>query len=199
MKLGFLASHGGSNMQAILERCRSGSIAAEPRILISNNANAAAIEKARRFGLETRVFNGKTHPEFETLDQAIADALQTAEVDLVVLAGYMKQIGSRVLTAYRNRILNIHPSLLPKFGGKGMYGMRVHEAVIAAGETQSGATVHLIDAEYDEGPILQQRTVPVLPSDTSESLHERVLEMEHNLYSDTLARIANGEIRLPPQ
>ena len=199
MKLGFLASHNGSNMQAILERCRSGSVDADPRILITNNANAAAIEKARRFELETRGLNGKTHPEFAALDKAIASALRAAKVEIVVLAGYMKQIGPSVLHAYRNRILNIHPSLLPRFGGKGMYGMRVHEAVIEAGDTQSGATVQLVDAEYDEGPILQQRAVPVLPDDTPQSLRERVLAVEHELYSDTLDQIVRGEIRLPPQ
>ena len=125
------------------------------------------------------------------------EALRDAKIDLVILAGYMKKIGPKTLVAFSNRILNIHPALLPKHGGQGMYGLRVHEAVIAAGETESGATVHLIDAEYDEGPILQQITVPVLLDDTPETLQKRVLEKEHFLYPDTLAKIARSEIKLP--
>ena len=197
MKLGFLASHGGSNMQAILDGCADGSIAATPAILVCNNPKAAALQRAEKAGMPAEVLNSKSYPLFEELDEAIALALITAGVDLVVLAGYMKHIGPKVLTAFPNRILNIHPSLLPQYGGQGMYGMRVHEAVIAAGETESGATVHLINEVYDEGPILQQAKVPVFPIDTPETLQARVLEQEHRLYPDTIAKIASGEIKLP--
>ena len=197
MKLGFLASHNGSNMQAILDGCRDGAIAAEPSLLICNNRNAQAIERANAIGMPVSILNGKTHPDPDALDQAMLDALRRASIDLVILAGFMKKIGPKVLAAYRNRIANIHPSLLPKFGGQGMYGLRVHEAVLEAGESKTGATVHLIGAEYDEGPILQQATVPVLPSDTPELLQQRVLAEEHRLYPDTLAKISHGEIELP--
>ena len=184
-------------MQAIIDGCQSGSIQATPSLLICNNRKAYAVERAQAAGFKVEIINGKTHPEDTDRDQAMVNALEEAEVDLIVLAGYMKKIGLLTLAAYSNRILNIHPALLPKFGGKGMYGMRVHEAVIASGETESGATVHVINEEYDEGPILQQMKVPVLPDDTPESLQERVLEKEHILYPDTVAKIARGEIRLP--
>ncbi len=197
MKLGFLASHGGSNMQAILDGCETGSIQATPALLICNNRNAGALERAANAQMPSVVLNSKTHPEPDDLDRAMLEALRDAKIDLVILAGYMKKIGPKTLTTFSNRILNIHPALLPKHGGQGMYGMRVHEAVIVAGEKQSGATVHLIDAEYDEGPILQQISVPVLPDDTPETLQKRVLEKEHFLYPNTLAKIARGEIKLP--
>lgn len=197
MNLGFLASRGGSNMQAILDGCRSGDIPATPSLLICNNPKAGAIERAKRFGLPYQVLNRKTHPDAAYRDAAIAAALQGANVDLVILAGYMQMIGPKVLSAFKNRILNIHPALLPKFGGQGMFGMFVHEAVIAAGETESGATVHLINEVYDEGPILRQTRVPVLPDDTPESLQKRVLEQEHCIYSETITAIAKGEIDLP--
>lgn len=197
MKIAFLASHGGSNMQAILDGCRDGSIPADPSLLVCNNPKAGAIDRARRSGMPHVVLNGKTHPDESQLDQAILGSLQASGAELVILAGYMKKIGPQVLHAYRNRILNIHPALLPKHGGQGMYGMNVHRAVIAAGETESGATVHLINEVYDEGPILQQARVPVLADDTPETLQARVLQQEHRLYPDTLAKIAQGEIVLP--
>lgn len=197
MKLGFLASHGGSNMQAILDACSRKAIAASPSLLVCNNPGATALERAKNAGMPAIVLNGKTHPDFAQLDEAILRALKEAEVELVILAGYMKKIGPRVLQGYQNRILNIHPALLPKFGGQGMYGMNVHRAVIAAGETESGATVHLIDEVYDEGPILNQARVPVLPDDSAETLQARVLEQEHKLYPDTIAKIVAGEITLP--
>jgi len=197
MKLGFLASHGGSNMQAILDACANGTIAATPSLLVCNNPGATALERAENAGMPARVLNGKTHPEFSELDAAIFQALQEAGVQLVILAGYMKKIGPRVLEGYRNRILNIHPALLPKFGGKGMYGMNVHRAVIDSGETKSGATVHIIDEVYDAGPILSQARVPVLENDTPESLRNRVLEQEHTLYPQTIAKVVSGEIELP--
>lgn len=197
MKLGFLASHNGSNMQAILDGCRDGAINATPSLLICNNRNAPALDRASKSGMPSCVLNSKSHPEADALDQAMLDALQNAAVDLVLLAGFMKKIGPKTMAAYRNRIVNIHPSLLPKFGGQGMYGLRVHQAVLVSGETETGATVHLIGSEYDEGPILQQTTVLVCPDDTPESLQQRVLESEHSLYPDTLAKISRGEIELP--
>lgn len=197
MKLGFLASHGGSNMQAILDGCASGSIPASPTLLICNNPGATALERAKIAGMPAKVLNGKSHPDPADLDSAIFEALQAAHVDLIILAGYMKKIGPKLLVGYRNRILNIHPALLPKFGGKGMFGMHVHEAVIAAGEPESGATVHLIDEVYDEGPILAQARVPVLAGDTPEALQLRVLAQEHQLYPSTIAKIATGKIKLP--
>ena len=184
-------------MQAIIDACEDGRIPASPSLLICNNPSAFAATRARQSGLEVEILNGKTHPDPDDLDTAIRDALLAHHIDLVVLAGYMKRIGPRTLSAFANRILNIHPSLLPKFGGRGMYGLRVHEAVIRSGEIETGATVHLINENYDEGPILQQRSIPVHSHDTAESLQQRALELEHSLYPDTISRIAKGEIVLP--
>ena len=117
-------------------------------------------------------------------------------MDLVVLAGYMKILGPRTISRYRGRILNIHPALLPRFGGEGMYGKRVHEAVLAAGETVTGVTIHMVDEEYDHGPIVARCEVSVLEDDTVDSLAERVLRREHGFYVETLQRISRGEIDL---
>lgn len=197
LRLGFLVSHGGSNLQAILDAIDAGRIPAQPCVVICNNSEAAALVRAASKGIPALHLSSKTHPDPAALDEAILAALQQHGVNLVVLAGYMKKLGPGVLGAYRNRVLNIHPALLPKFGGQGMYGMRVHHAVLAAGERESGPTVHLVTSEYDAGPILAQARVPVLPGDTAEALQARVLEQEHRLYPDVLRRIATGEIVLP--
>ena len=196
MKLGFLASHGGSNMQAIIEQCLSGAIEGKPVILICNNPNSIAVERARDAQLTVEILNGRTHADQDQLDRQMEKSLLEAGVDLVVLAGYMKKIGPTTLSTFSNRILNIHPSLLPKFGGQGMFGIRVHEAVVAAGESQSGATVHLIDNGYDQGKIIRQAMLKVDTSDTPATLQKRVLELEHILYPNTIAEIASGKIKL---
>jgi phosphoribosylglycinamide formyltransferase-1 len=182
-------------MQAIIDACVAGRLDAVPCVVISNNSEAVALERARKTGVPRYHISGKTHPG-ETEDQAILRTLRAHEVDTVILAGYMKRLGPLTLQAYRGRILNIHPALLPKFGGQGMYGKRVHEAVLRAGEPVTGVTVHVVDELYDHGRILAQCEVPVLAGDTAESLAERVLRQEHQLYSDTLRRIAAGEIEL---
>jgi phosphoribosylglycinamide formyltransferase-1 len=166
-------------------------------VVIANNSDAPALERAKRAGVPGCHLSAHTHPDPAQLDEAIAAVLQKHGVNLVVLAGYMKKLGPLTLERYRGRVLNIHPALLPKFGGRGMYGRRVHEAVLAANETVTGVTVHLVDEEYDHGPIVAQRGVPVLKGDTPESLAERVLAVEHEIYVDTLSAIARGEIELP--
>lgn len=196
MNIGFLASHGGSNMQAIIDACKAGRLHAVPVVVIGNNSDSRALERARTEGIPNYYLSGKTHPDPVILDQAILDALVLHRADVIALAGYMKKLGPRTLAHFRGRILNIHPALLPKYGGKGMYGIHVHEAVIAAGEKESGVTVHLVNEEYDRGPILAQVRVPVIPGDTPETLAERVLVQEHILYAATLEKIATGEITL---
>ncbi|MCZ6557267.1 MAG: phosphoribosylglycinamide formyltransferase, partial [SAR324 cluster bacterium] len=166
MRLGFLASHGGSNLQAILDAIQAGRLPAQAMLVICNNSSAMALKRAQAAGVEGLHLSVQTHPEPEALDGAILAALRAREINLVVLAGYMKKIGPQVLGAYARRVLNIHPALLPKFGGQGMYGMRVHEAVLAAGETVSGASVHLVDGEYDRGSVLARKEVPIPPQDT---------------------------------
>ena len=197
MKLGFLASHGGSNMQAIIDACKSGELRATPAVIISNNADSGAMERAKRESIPHFHLSGKTHPSPEKLDQAILDILQSHEVDIVILAGYMKKLGEQTLRHYVGAILNIHPALLPKFGGQGMYGIHVHEAVLAAGEQETGATVHLVIEDYDRGPIIAQEKVPVLSGDTPKSLQERVLKTEHALFKQVLINIAEGDTRIP--
>jgi phosphoribosylglycinamide formyltransferase-1 len=197
-RLGFLASHRGSNMQAIMDACRDGRIAAEPAVVISNNRDAPALERARAAGVPALHLGAAAFPDADALDAAIAAALAAHGVDLVVLAGYMKRIGPRTLAAFPNRIVNIHPGLLPRWGGQGLYGSRVHAAVVAAGERETGITVHLVDAEYDHGATLAERRVPILPGEDAVALAARMLPLEHELYVDTLARIVNGRLPLPP-
>lgn len=182
-------------MQAIVDACVAGQLDAAPCVVISNNSEAVAIERARKAGIPRYHISGTTHPG-DAEDRAILRTLRAHDVDTVILAGYMKRLGPLTLQAYRGRILNIHPALLPKYGGQGMYGKRVHEAVLQAGETVTGVTVHMVDELYDHGRILAQCEVAVLAGDTVDSLAERVLLQEHRLYPDTLRRIAAGEIEL---
>ena len=184
-------------MQAIIDACRAGRIRAEPAVVVSNNRDSGALQRAAREGIAALHLGTTTHPDPEALDSAICAVLRDHGVDLVVLAGYMKKLGPRVLSAYAGRVVNIHPGLLPRHGGPGMYGARVHEAVIAAGDRETGITVHLVDAEYDTGPILAQRRVTVEPGDSAETLAARILPLEHELYVDTIARIVSGDLVLP--
>ena len=197
MNLGFLASHNGSNMQAIIDACRCGRLAASPVVVISNNRDSGALERARNENIPRFHLSSRTHPDAVDLDREIVDVLLSHDVNLTLLAGYMKRIGPLALATFSGHILNIHPGLLPDYGGQGMYGRRVHEAVLAAGARVSGATVHVVDGIYDNGPILAQQQVPVRKSDTVETLARRVLAAEHELYVETIDRIIRGELRLP--
>lgn len=196
MNLGFFASHGGSNMQAVIDATRRGALPAQPALLISNNRGAQAVARAQAVGMPAQVMNATTHPDPAELDEAMLAALLDHAVGLVVLAGFMKKIGPRVLEEYGGRILNIHPSLLPKFGGQGMFGQHVHRAVLEAGEAVTGVTIHRVNGEYDEGGILAQTEVPVLAGDTVESLAARVLVREHAFLVETLGKIIRKEIVL---
>jgi len=197
MNIGFLASHNGTNMQAIIDACKSGALQATPAVVISNNSSSGALARAQQEGIPHYHLSAKTHPDPALLDQAIRDTLLRHGVDTVVLAGYMKKLGPETLSRFQGRILNIHPALLPKFGGKGMYGMHVHEAVIAAGESESGVSIHIVDAEYDTGPVIAQARVPIEPADTPETLAKRVIQKEHMFFPEILRKIAIGELNLP--
>ena len=192
-----MVSGRGSNMQAVIQACKNGKLKARPVVVISNNATAGALDIARKESIPAFHLSQNTHPDAGSLDRAISEIFQQHQVDLVILAGYMKKIGPVLLNTYKKRIINIHPSLLPKFGGRGMYGINVHAAVLAAGETVTGATVHLVEGEYDSGAILGQQQVAVLTGDTPESLAARVLAVEHALYVDVLQNIIDGKIYLP--
>lgn len=198
MRIGILASGGGTVLQAIIDASQGARPELEPCLVVSNNSGSGALERAARHDIPYRHLSGKTHPEAEALDRAIADALSDARVELVFLAGYMKKLGPVTLSRFERRILNTHPSLLPKFGGKGMYGDRVHQAVLDAGETRSGVSVHLVDTEYDTGAVVAQAEVEVVPDDTLETLSERVRARERRLVVETLGRVATGDLALSP-
>lgn len=197
LNLGFLASHRGSNLQAVIDACNSGRLRANPAVLITNNRDSGALDRAHREGIPAHHLSTRTHPDPDALDREILRTLVRYQVHLVVLAGYMKKLGPKTLGHYTGRIINVHPSLLPKFAGQGMFGMHVHEAVLAAHDQETGATVHWVDAEYDHGAIIAQCRVPVNDSDTPAALAARVLEQEHRLLVETLARVTTGELRLP--
>lgn len=192
-RLGILASHRGTNFQAILDASDDGRLKAKVVIAISNNSQSEALARAKRAGIETLHISSLTHPSDSAQDKAIQLALSTAEVDLVVTAGYMKKLGPETLATYKQRIINIHPSLLPNYGGQGMYGSKVHEAVLNNGDTETGLTVHFVDSEYDTGAILSQRSVPVLADDTAITLASRVLAEEHSLLVQTLIGLVEDD------
>lgn len=194
MRIGVLASGGGSNLQSIIDACSDGRLSGEVGLVISNNSGSGALERARGANIPALHLSSKTHPA--DLDAAILDALRSHGIDYIALAGYMKKLQAKTLLAYQNRVFNIHPALLPRFGGEGMYGMEVHRAVIAAGAASSGPTVHLVNAEYDQGSILSQEEVAVLEGDDPESLQKRVLEVEHRIYPATLEAVSKGLIAI---
>lgn len=196
-RLGFLASHRGTNMQSIIDACKQGRLNASPVVVISNNGDSGALDRAENEGIPGYHISSRTFPDTNDLDRAIRDTLMKHNVDLVILAGYMKRIGPATLETFAGRIINIHPSLLPKYGGRGMYGDRVHEAVLAADDGETGVTVHLVEEDYDRGRILAQKKVPVKADDTVASLAARVLAVEHDTYVETIGRIIDGDITLP--
>ena len=196
VQLGVLASHGGTNLQAIIDSCKDGRLEASVSVVISNNFSSMALERARREDIPNYHVSAVTHPQPEEQDGAILAALEKHHVDLVILAGYMKLLGPRILSRYRNRILNSHPALLPKFGGMRMYGNLVHEAVLAAKETVTGVTIHLADEVYDHGPIVAQCQVPVVEGDTVDTLMDRVQRRERLLWVETLQSIVRQELDL---
>ncbi|MEI7028244.1 phosphoribosylglycinamide formyltransferase [Paenibacillus sp. y28] len=194
MNMGFLVSHGGSNMQAVVDACKQGTLNASPRVVISNNSGSMALQRARREGIPGYHLSAARFPDPVLLDEQIYSTLRRHDVDLVLLAGYMKRLGEQTMSGYEGSIMNIHPSLLPKFGGAGMYGGKVHEAVVAAGETVTGVTIHRVSGEYDTGEILAQCEVPVYPGDTADALGERVLKREHEFLVETLIAISEGRM-----
>jgi phosphoribosylglycinamide formyltransferase-1 len=194
LKLGFLASGNASSARAIVAAIRAGELAAEARLMVSNNRSAPALAFAAEQGIAALCIPTQGDPD--AADARLAEAMGGHGVELIVLSGYLRQLGPRTLARYGGRILNIHPGPLPQFGGHGMYGRRVHEAVIAAGVAESGIAIHLVDEEYDRGPVIAQMAVPVEAGDTPERLEARVTALEPGFFVNTLRRIANGDIVL---
>jgi len=196
MNIAVFASHNGTDLQAIIDACASGRLNAAVCAVISNNGGSMALQRAEKAGIANYLANAKQFGDEDALIDKLLEILDGHHADIVFLAGYLKKMGRKVLQKYHNRVFNIHPALLPKYGGEGMYGIRVHQAVIDAGDKQSGITIHRVNDVYDEGEIVAQTTVPVLEGDTAESLAARVLAREHIFIVETLDKIISGEIAL---
>ncbi len=192
IKLGVIVSGGGTTLQNFIDRIERGTLNAAVAVVISSNRNAYALKRAQKAGIPTEVVCRMEHESVESFSDAISAILDRYEVDLVTLAGFL--VLYRIPARYLGRVLNIHPALLPAHGGKGFYGDRVHKAVLEAGDAESGCTVHFADNLYDNGPIVAQRRVPVLPGDTVEMLRARVAEQENIAYPEAINLFAAGAL-----
>lgn len=189
--LAVLASGGGTNFQAILDAIAEGRLDSEVVLVASNKEEAGALDRGRAAGVRAEWV-----PPGDDYNDRLHSLLEEVNSDLIVLAGYLKLIATKTVKQWKGRMVNIHPALLPTFGGKGMYGIHVHEAILQRGVKVTGVTVHVVDEEYDRGPIVAQRVVPVLDDDTPEVLQKRVLKREHELYPEVLQWFAEGRIRI---
>ena len=190
INLGFMASNNGSSARAIMAAIAEGSLDARARLVVSNRKTAPILDFAREHGVPAQYL--PTVSDADAADARLLAAMRDAGVDWIILSGYLRKLGPRTLGGYDGRILNIHPALLPKYGGQGMYGRRVHEAVIAARETVTGASVHFVDNEYDHGAVVAQVEVPVRAGDTPLDIEQRVIAAEPALFVKTLRKIADG-------
>ena len=195
-KLGLLASHEGTNVQSIIDGCQSNVIRAVPSVVISNNSQSGVLQRAKKANIPNYHVSASQFNNQHNLDTAILKILQTHDVNLVILAGYMKKLGDQVLNIYKGNILNIHPSILPKFGGKGMYGDKVDQAVLNSGDKKTGVTIHVVTKNYDEGPIIARTEITLAEDETIDSLKQKVQKKEHKLYVETLRKITFGELTL---
>jgi len=195
IRIGVLASGGGTNLQSIIDACNSGEIDGDVVVVISNVPDAYALERARTHRIPAFAFphKGMTREDHE---KDLIDCLTKHQVDLVVLAGYLRMMTPTFINRYVGRIMNTHPALLPSFGGKDMHGLRVHQAVIDYGCKVSGCTIHFVTADVDGGPIVLQKAVPVLEDDTAETLQERILKEEHKLFPRAIQLFAQGKLKL---
>ncbi len=192
LRVAVFASGGGSNFQALVERARQYRVA----FLVCNRPRAGALDRAKNLNIPAYILAPRIFGDENLYADAVLDLLHKENIGLIALAGYLSKIPARIIGEFQGRILNIHPALLPRFGGKGFYGSRVHRAVLEANETVSGATVHFVDEDYDTGPILLQKKVPVLADDTPDSLAARVLRVEHDLFPDAIHLIAQGRVQI---
>ena len=193
-RIAIFASGGGTDMQSVIDACERGQIDGRVVCVVANKPDIYALERAQKHGIDSAVFALSDYADAEQRDCAIAAYLERCGAELVVLAGYLSILTPDLVARYRGRMINIHPSLIPRHCGKGMYGMRVHESVIASGDAESGATVHYVDEGADTGAIIEQVRVPVLAGDTPQSLQERVLEQEHKLLPRVVARLCENRL-----
>jgi phosphoribosylglycinamide formyltransferase-1 len=196
LNLAVLCSGGGTNLQALIDAIERGELLAEIKIVISNNSKAFALERARNHNIAALHLSHKQFTTPEEFNQRLLEVLKENQIDMVILAGYMKILSPVIIRAYKNRILNIHPALLPHFGGPGMYGIHVHEAVIKSRVKITGVTVHIVDEDYDHGAIVIQKPVEVKDDDTPETLAERVLKVEHQTYKEAIQLFAEGRVEV---
>ena len=198
LNIGVLVSGGGTNLQKLIDAQAAGEIVnGQLRVVIASRPDAYALERAKKAGIEAITLRRKDYPDVDTYSQALIDALQERGVDLVVLAGFLTITGDNFVEAFRNRIINVHPALLPAFGGKGYYGLHVHEAALAYGVKVTGATVHFVSEECDGGPIVSQKAVEVLPDDTPEVLQRRVMEQcEWKLLPQAVSLFCQDRLRV---
>ena len=194
LDLAIFASGRGSNFQAILRAIQQGRLQARVAVLVTDKPTAGAVQIAQEAGVATAVLHARAASAGESLSADLLATLQDHRANFIVLSGYLQKVPGPVIQAYRGRAINIHPALLPSFGGKGMYGRRVHEAVLSYGCKISGATVHLVDEEYDTGAPILQRSVPVLDADTPDTLAQRVLEIEHQILPEALQLFAEDRV-----
>jgi phosphoribosylglycinamide formyltransferase-1 len=190
-RIAFFSSHGGSGTRGVVDACGRG-LYAQPAIIISNNPDSAIIQYAIERGLTHAVVNVKSCGGEDQVEERVLQLLSEVGADLIILSGYMRKLGPRVVERYQGRIFNIHPALLPKYGGPGMYGLNVHSAVLAAGETETGITIHEVNQRYDEGAIVAQMRVPVVTGDSVEMLAERVKAEEPGFLVRTLVAMQRG-------
>lgn len=191
LRLGVLVSGGGTNLQTIIDKCQEGSLDATIALVLANHPDAGALERARKTGIRTTCINHREYDTREDFDQAMVEALQAAEVELVVLAGFMRIITQTFLSKFQQKVINIHPALLPAFPG-----LHVQQQAIDYGARFSGCTVHFVDSGVDTGPIIIQAVVPVLDDDTADSLSARILEQEHRIYPRAIQLIAEGRVHV---
>lgn len=194
MKCAVFASGGGSNFQALINRREAGELHVDFALFMGNNSTALAFDRARKLGIPVGHCSPSHFDNEQLYAEHLLDMLEKHSIELIVLAGYMKKIPASVVTAFKHRIVNIHPALLPAFGGAGLYGQKVHQAVLDYGAKVSGVTVHFVDEEYDHGPVILQDTVPVLDSDDAHTLARRVLVLEHASYWKAIEAIAQNRI-----
>ena len=200
LNIAVFASGKGSNFRAIQNAILSGTIRnARVVLVISNNSDAGALEIAHQHRIPTMHISRKQFTTDDDFNNAVLQKLEQHGVNFIVLAGYMKKIDASMIRRYKNMIINIHPALLPAFGGSGMYGMHVHEAVIAQKMAVTGATVHIVDEEYDHGAIVLQRKIAVDSNDTAETLAEKVHQIEHELYPEAIRMFAEGQVKIDGQ
>ena len=196
MNIAVFASHGGSDLQAIIDGCKNHAIDAKVAVVISNNSDSMALQRAIKENIPNYHLSSRQYDSEELLAKKILQVLDEYSVDMIFLAGYMRMLHTSILEKFNNRVFNIHPALLPKYGGKGMYGMNVHNAVISAKEKETGVTIHRVNAEYDSGEIVAQTVVKVNGDDTPETLAARVLEREHEFLVEVISDIIAGKIAL---